>query len=247
MKIIITLIGLCVAFSVAGQAKTGRLEVTQLTGDYYIYTTYRPLNGTPFPANGLYLVTEAGVVMIDTPWDTTQIQPLLELIKVKHNCNVLMCIATHSHDDRTGGLEYLRKKGVRTYTSSLTNEISKAKGNKLAEFLFDKDTVFTIANYSFQTYYGGPGHTKDNIVIWFEEDRILYGGCLVKSTDATDLGYLTDADLKAWPTTIRKIKQKVLRPSYIIPGHQGWGSNAALDHTLRLLDDKNKISAVEKR
>lgn len=33
--------------------------------------------------------------MFDTPWDTTQFQPLLDSIKFKHNMNVLMCIATH--------------------------------------------------------------------------------------------------------------------------------------------------------
>ena len=248
MKVIITvLVALSTFLSTLAQPNSGRLEITPLTGDYYIFTTYRLLNGDPFPANGLYLVTNAGVVMSDTPWDTTQFQPLLDTIKVRHNASVVMCIATHSHDDRTGGLEFLKRKGVKTYTSRATDEISKAKGNKRAAFLFEQDKVFTVGNYSFQTFYGGPGHTKDNIVVWFEEDRILYGGCLVKSTEATDLGYTAEADLVAWPTTIRNIKKKCLRPRYVIPGHQDWKNNNALDHTLMLLDDRKKLETVDKR
>lgn len=246
-KLFSALVGLSAILSALAQPNTGRLEIAQLTGDFYIFTTYRLLNGDPFPANGLYLVTAAGVVMIDTPWDTTQFQPLLDAIKVRHNSNVVLCIATHSHDDRTGGLEFLKRKGVRTYTSRATDEVSRARGNKRAEFLFDKDTIFTVGNYAFQTVYGGRGHTKDNIVVWFEQDRILYGGCLVKSTEATDMGYTGDADLAAWPNTIRNIKQQCVRPRYVIPGHQGWRNNNALDHTLMLLDDRKKLDTVEKR
>jgi len=60
----------------------------------------------------------------------------------------------------------------------------------------------------------------DNIVIWFEKDRILYGGCLVKSTEAIDLGYTKEANLAEWPKTIKKIQNKFGTPAYIIPGHQ---------------------------
>lgn len=54
----------------------------------------------------MYLVAKDGVVLFDTPWDTTQFQPLLDSIKLKHDKNVIICIATHAHEDRTGGLEY---------------------------------------------------------------------------------------------------------------------------------------------
>ena len=92
-----------------------------------------------------------------------------------------------------------------------------------------------MGQYSFQTYYAGAGHTPDNIVIWFPKNKILYGGCLVKSTDAVDLGNLSDADPKQWPSTIKKIKKKFGKPNYVIPGHQDWSDNTSLDHTLKLL------------
>ncbi len=241
MKIPTTILfAFLLTLSLEGQTTNGKLKITHLTGDFYIYTTYQSYKGNPVPANGMYLVTDKGVVMLDTPWDTTQIQPLLDSITIRHNKNVVLCLATHSHEDRTGGLEFMKKLGIKTYTSKLTDEQCKVNHYKRAEFTFDKDTVFTVGNYSFQTYYGGQGHTSDNIVIWFPKDKILYGGCLVKSSEATDLGYTGEANLKEWPTTIKNIKKKFGEPLFIIPGHQDWTSRKALDHTLELLEENEK-------
>lgn len=89
-----------------GQAQKPKLKIAHLTGDFYIYTTYNTYEGNLVPANGMYLVTNQGVVMFDTPWDTTQFQPLLDSIKVKHDQRVVMCFATHWHSDKTAGLDY---------------------------------------------------------------------------------------------------------------------------------------------
>lgn len=214
-----------------------RLKITPLTGNFYIYTTFNDYKGTLVPANGLYMLTDVGVVMIDSPWDTTQFQPLLDSIKARHQKDVIMCIATHSHEDRTGGLEYYRKLGIKTYTTVQTDEISKVSRKKRAEFLISKDTLFTIGGYSFETYYAGRGHAPDNIVIWFDKEKILYGGCLIKSVEAEDLGYTGEADIKQWPKTIKKLQKKFADPQYIIPGHGDWTSKEALNHTLQLLKE----------
>jgi metallo-beta-lactamase class B len=171
---------ICLMLSVVlyGQTKPQNLKISHLTGDFYIFTTYQDFNGTPFPSNGLCLVTNDGVIMIDTPWDTTQFQPLLDSIRIRHNKDVVMCIATHAHKDRTGGLEYYKGKGIKTYTTKQTDEIRKVTNKKRAEYLISKDITFTIGQYAFQTYYGGGGHAPDNIVVWFEKDKILYGECL---------------------------------------------------------------------
>jgi len=148
-------------------AQNGRskLQITQLTGDFYVFTTFNSYKGTLVPANGMYLVTNDGVMMFDTPWDTTQFQPLLDSIKIRHRKNVVACIATHFHEDRTGGLQYYSQRGIKTYTTTKTDELSRNRGMKRAEFLVHKDTVFMIGQYSFQTYFPGPGHTPDNIVV----------------------------------------------------------------------------------
>lgn len=101
------------------------ISITPLTKNMYVFTTYKNYQGTPYPSNGLYVVTDSGVLVIDTPWDTAQFQPLLDSIKVRHNKEVRIVVSTHFHDDRTAGLNYYRSKGIQTYTTLKTDSISK--------------------------------------------------------------------------------------------------------------------------
>lgn len=210
------------------------LNITHLNGDFYVFTTYNLYKGSRIPANGLYLVTKNGVVLIDTPWDTTQFQPLLDSITMRHKSNVVLCIATHFHEDRTGGLEYYTQKGIQTYTTKQTDELSKQRGMKRAKFLLEKDSLFTVGQYSFQTYYPGAGHAPDNIVVWFEREKILYGGCLIKSTEDDNLGNLGDANVKVYALTIQNVLKKCRNPRYVIPGHNGWANVRSVEHTLKM-------------
>lgn len=218
-------------------AQNNKLQISHLTGNFYVFTTYNLYKGTPVPANGLYVVTNDGVIMIDSPWDTTQFQPLLDSIRAKHKKNVTVCIATHFHEDRTGGLAYYKQQGIKTYTTKQTDELSKARGMKRAEFLMTKDTTFTVGQYSFQAIYPGPGHAPDNIVVWFGKEKVLYGGCLIKSTDDSTLGNLGDANVKEYANTLRKVQAACKNPRHIIPGHSSWNSTKSLGHTLKMAEN----------
>jgi metallo-beta-lactamase class B len=232
-KHIITLLFLLpLAYSLAQD----KLMITHLTGDFYVFTTYNLYKNTLIPANGLYVVTNDGVIMVDSPWDTTQFQPLLDSIRARHNKNVTLCIATHFHEDRTGGLEYYKKQGIKTFTTKQTDALSRTRGMKRAEFLIQNDTTISVGQYSFQTYHPGHGHTADNIVIWFGKEEILYGGCLIKSTEDTSLGNLADADVNVYAQTLKNVQQKCVNPKHIIPGHNSWSSVRSLEHSIKMAE-----------
>ena len=233
---------LLLLFQAHGQGKNPELVIRTLAKDCYIYTTYKDIDGYRFPSNSMYVVTENGIVMIDTPWDETQFQPLLDSIASKHKKEVVLCIATHFHDDRTAGLEFLKQKGIPTYTSELSNRLGKKNREKEAAFHFAKDTTFVVGKRKFETFYPGEGHTKDNIVIWIDDQKILYGGCLVKSTENKSLGNIADANLNDWAVTIKKVMKKFPAPEFVIPGHFGWSDKKSLKHTLKLLRQYKKSS-----
>jgi metallo-beta-lactamase class B len=211
------------------------LQIQHLTGDFYIYTTYQDINGKPFPANGMYVLTNQGAIVLDTPWDTLQVVPLLDSIRTRHKQQVVLSVSTHFHGDRTAGLDILKRNGVQTYSSKQTFEQCAIHGDKQAQYYFENDTVFTVGQYTFNTFYPGKGHTEDNIVVWFDQPKILYGGCFIKSTEAADLGYTADGDVSAWEGSIRKTRQKFRKPRFIIPGHQSWKSRKSLKYTLKLI------------
>lgn len=96
-----------------GQNGNSNLKITRLTGEFYVFTTFNSYKGKLVPANGMYLVTDNGVVMFDTPWDTTQFQPLADSIKNRHHKNVALCISTHFHEDRTGGFNIIHNRELK--------------------------------------------------------------------------------------------------------------------------------------
>ncbi|KAF2519403.1 BlaB/IND/MUS family subclass B1 metallo-beta-lactamase [Flavobacterium salilacus subsp. salilacus] len=217
-------------------AQHSKLKINHLSGNIYIYTTYKLFSGSLFPSNSLYMVTDDGVVLIDTPWDEAQFEPLLDSIKKRHSKNVVLCIVTHYHDDRTAGLEFFRKRGIATYSSKPTYDLCAEYKEKQAAHYFTKDTTFTVGGYKIDTFYPGEGHTKDNITVWFAKDKVLYGGCLVKSVENNSLGYIGDANLEAWDDTIETLLEKYPRIAYVIPGHFGWSKGRkSLKHTIKLL------------
>jgi metallo-beta-lactamase class B len=223
-----------------GQSDKPKLEISHLTGDFYIYTTYNTYEESRVQANGMYLVTDKGVVMFDTPWDTTEFQPLLDSIQAKHHQAMAMCFPTHWHSDKTAGLEYYRQQGIKTYTTTLTDELSKKNNQKRAEFLMATDTVFHIGAYSFETYYPGPAHTEDNIIIWFKKEKILYGGCLIKGTDAEDLGFLGDGNTTAYAATLKNVQKKCPGPRFIIVAHSDWNNIHSLRHSIKMARELKK-------
>jgi glyoxylase-like metal-dependent hydrolase (beta-lactamase superfamily II) len=192
-----------------------KLVISKISEKVYVYTTYNEYNGTLFPANGMYVLIEKGTVLIDTPWDTTQFQILLDSIKIKHKSNVISCISTHSHDDRTAGLEFYAQQGIKTYSSFQTYKLCKAKNEKVAENYFVSDTIFQFGETKIQTFYPGKGHTEDNIVIWLEKEKLLFGGCFVKSIEIESIGNIADADIKAWPKSIENLQNKFLSKFYL--------------------------------
>ncbi len=228
--------GLLICSSLTAQKNNNALKITPLCKDAFVFTTYNEYKGNLVPANGMYIVTNSGVVMIDSPWDTLQFQPLLDSIEKRHQQKVVLCIATHSHADRTAGLEYYRMKGAKTYTSKQTYDLCKEKNEKQSEFYFTKDTLFTVGDKTFQTFYPGEGHTPDNIVVWLEKEKTIYGGCFIKSTESKDLGNLNDANPGQWKFSIKKVMKQFPKASYVIPGHFDWSNKNSMKHTLKLIE-----------
>jgi metallo-beta-lactamase class B len=83
-------------------------------------------------------------------------------------------------------------------------------------------------------------HCPFTIDHWFNKEKILYGGCFVKSTETQSLGNVADANVNQWPRSIKNVMQQFKKPAYVIPGHLDWKNNESLAHTLKLLQKDKK-------
>jgi len=86
---------------------------------------------------------------------------------------------------------------------------------------------------SLEVYFPGPAHSPDNLVVYFPERKLLFGGCMIIGWD--QIGNTTDADLVAWPTSVKRLEQFDF--SVLIPGHGERLDPGLLMHTLVLLGD----------
>jgi metallo-beta-lactamase class B len=53
---------------------------------------------------------------------------------------------------------------------------------------------------------------------------------------ATDKGNIKDADLKAWPVTVGKVKKRFMNAKIVIPGHSNIGDNSIFDYTIKIAE-----------
>ncbi|MVM35359.1 subclass B1 metallo-beta-lactamase [Spirosoma sp. HMF4905] len=231
--------GLLLSFAQAQPAQKPKLTVTPLNDHVYVHITYGLYKGTPVPSNGLIVNTKDGVVLVDTGWDTdTNTDNTRDLLKwVADNLHqpVRLCIVTHAHEDRVGGIRELHKAGIRVVSTPLTARKSVKLGYESPEGILPNDTTFTIGQEPIRCYFPGEGHTSDNIVVWLPNQQILHGGCLIKSVVAFGMGNLADANLNAWAATIQNVMKQFGSARIVVPGHEDWGDTKSLEHTLSLL------------
>lgn len=221
------------------QAQEKPLIIDKLNERLYVYTTYQDYQGTPVSANALYLITDDGVILFDTPWDATQYQPLLDSIQHKHGLPVIGVYATHWHDDRAGGFAFYNKKGIPTYATALTNQLLKENQKEQASNTIDADQPISIGGEKFVLNFFGAGHSLDNTVVWFPDYQVLHGGCFIKSSQAKDLGFTGDGDIREWKPSLARLLYRYPDIKMVIPGHDDWKDDGHIKATHRLLDGVN--------
>lgn len=191
-------------------------------------------------ANGLLLVSGEEALLIDTPWDNIQTEDLYNWVLDSLRVTIKDVILTHWHADRMGGLSFLETKGVDSYASSRTVETAKEKGLPIPKYSFiDSISIELHHDIPVKCYFLGEGHTSDNIVVYLPTENLLFGGCLIKDIEATNLGNLEDANVEAWQVTINNVENTLPNARIIVPGHGAIDDHKVLYHTSYLL--KNKL------
>ena len=219
------------------QAQEKPLLIEKINPHLYLYTTFNTFGGAKYAANAVYLITKKGVILFDTPWDSTHYQPLLDSIKQKHNLPVIAVYATHWHEDRAGGFAYYNGIGIPTYATKMTNDLLKVNHKAQATHLVSTNKTYTVGGQSFVLNFFGAGHSMDNVVVWFPQYKILDGGCFIKSSEAQDLGFTADGDIKSWKPSLARLLAKYPEINMVIPGHDAWKDKGQIKRTEALLTE----------
>lgn len=142
-------------------------------------------------------------------------------------------ICTHFHDDCLGGIKAFHNLDIPSYGYKLTIDLAKEQGLIPPQNSFENSLLLQVGELRVSNYFLGGGHTKDNIVSYIPAEKILFGGCLVKSLGASK-GNLIDADTTQWPITVSTVAKRFQKARIIIPGHGLEGDTYLLNYTINL-------------
>ena len=213
-------------------------SVRLLAPDVWLYVSERASDRVP--ANSLVVSLPGGPLLVDPPWGDAQTDKVLDWAEKTLGRPVAGAVSTHSHEDRTGGLGALRKRGIPAGALQLTVERTRADGKPAPDALFASGAFADPRG--FEAFFPGPGHAPDTIVVWFPKQRVLFGGCLVKAEESTDLGYVGEADLAHWSAAIEAVRARYPAAAIVVPGHGAPGTRRALERTLELLAARGKAA-----
>jgi metallo-beta-lactamase class B len=235
------------------------LTVRELEAGVYLIT-----HAFPWPANSLLVeMADESLVLVDTPYTAEATAILFEWIDAQFGVRDIVAINTGFHVDNLGGNAYLIERGIPVYGSDLTPELLDDRGEDSRELMLSwleagsvyytghRDVAYvpptelfplaegldlTFGQETVQVYYPGPTHAADNVVVWFPDRQLLFGGCMVLAGER--VGNIADADMVNWPVAVARLARFEFET--LIPGHGDRTDPDLLAHTIELLTEANQ-------
>ena len=213
--------------------KTEDLQVKPLQQGVYQHISWIELsNGTSFPCNGMIYEVGEEVVVFDSPVTDQATEDLIRWIEERGK-KIKGLVVNHFHEDCTKGLDQFVSRNVPVYMNLRTEAMLNQAAPKQGYQLFDLEQTLQLGPRKVINRYFGPAHTTDNIVSYLPAEKVLFGGCQVKSYGASK-GNLSDADTLVWPKNVQAIQAAYPRVQLIIPGHGDPGGIPLLEYTQKL-------------
>ncbi|MEK9804613.1 MAG: MBL fold metallo-hydrolase [Curvibacter sp.] len=201
-----------------------------------------------FISNAAFVITPAGVVVIDALGSPALAERLLAQIARITPLPVTHLIVTHYHADHIYGLQTFRARGVRVlahqaarlYLNSDTAQLRlQASRSELAPWI-DEDTrlvqadewlsgdrELTVGGVRFEIRAVGPAHTPEDLVVYLPSEKVLFAGDLVFRSR---IPYVGQADSRHWIVALERLLD--FDAGVVVPGHGPLSQQARQDMQL---------------
>ena len=201
-----------------------------------------------FISNAGFVVTSAGVVVIDALGSPALGERLLAEIRKLTPLPVTHVILTHYHADHIYGLQAFKAQGARIIAQragqeSLNSETARlrleASKHDLAPWInetsqlvaadqwIDGPTELTVGGTTLLLQPAGPSHTPEDLVVYLPQEKVLFAGDLVFRNRIPFVG---QADSGHWIESLQTLLSFDAR--VIVPGHGPHSTEARNDTEL---------------
>lgn len=235
----------------ASAAENPHISIHWLTGRVYLVQDDFFDIGT----NSLIYVGRSHVTVIGASWTPETARQLAEEIKAISPLPVTEVVDTSPDPEWSGGNGYWNSIGAKIFAAKATADLlSRTWPATVADFQKTRPAYpnvplvppsdvhegdFALQNGAIRAIYVGPSHTAGDIFVYFPNERVLDAGSILKE----HLGNMAKADVRAYPTTLGKLKALRLDTAMIIAGHWSAVYGADLvDHYLELLRQNEALA-----
>lgn len=201
-----------------------------------------------FISNSGFVVTPAGVVVIDALGSPELAKRLMVEIRKITTRPIHTVVVTHYHADHIYGLQVFKEAGARIVAHQaareyLTSETARLRLQSSRQELWpwvDEKTrlvsadvwitnkqTFTVGGVQFVVQPVGPSHTAEDVVVYIPQKKVLFAGDLVFRNRIPFVG---QADSKHWIVAMEDLLK--FDTKWVVPGHGPISDDAASDMRL---------------
>ncbi len=243
-------LALCAAGAARAQPVADMVPAPVAPGVWYVQglsALGSPANQN-FISNAGFVVTPAGVVVIDALGSPALAQRLIAEIRKITAQPVTHVIVTHYHADHIYGLQVFKAAGARIIAHRAAREYLQSDTARLrleasrqdlapwvnaqtrlveADDWLDADRTLTVGGVPMEIRHVGPSHTPEDLVVYLPRQKLLFAGDLVFRARIPFVG---QADSKQWIKALDALLG--LDTSVIVPGHGPVSTSAREDMQL---------------
>lgn len=198
-----------------------------------------------FISNAGFVVTDAGVVVIDALGSPQLARELMQEIRRVTGKNVTHVIVTHYHADHVYGLQEFKRAGARIIAhrgaleylhSEMATSRLEASRAELAPWIdaqtrlipadewIDSPREMVVGGIRLRLIPVGPAHTPEDLVVFVPSDKVLFAGDLVFRGRIPFVGQARSGE---WIQALDSMLQLDARA--VVPGHGPLSSDARAD------------------
>jgi glyoxylase-like metal-dependent hydrolase (beta-lactamase superfamily II) len=226
--IVMVLLGLTPATALAAG------PVEKIGPDLYAY-----ISSNDSSANSTFLVSDRGVLVVDSGLNDEEGRKLLNEIRKISSQPVRWIVNTHYHPDHRGGntalgmgddaviisTAFTREQVLRDSKSHHTDQhaINEALDNQASSV--NKDLVLYLGSHEVRIYHPGPAHTRGDLVVYFPDQHAVSTGDLFLNNSCP---FMDDGDMENWVSALDHILSFPVE--HVVPGHFAVAEKKDLRH-----------------